>query len=142
MGKNNLSKIKIIKQKVIKLPEGNVMRFLRKKEMKKKWKFGEAYFSKIKFGKIKAWKRHKKMILNLGVLMGKVMFVFYSQESNNFKTIKISAKKHVRLTVPPKIWFGFKGLSKTESIIINLTDLEHDPKEVLRCKINKIKFKW
>jgi dTDP-4-dehydrorhamnose 3,5-epimerase len=140
VGKNKL--IKITKPKIIKLPEGNVMRFLKKKEMKRKWKFGEAYFSKIKFGKIKAWKYHKKSTLNLGVLVGKVKFVFYFHESNKCKTINIGEKQYARLTVPPKIWFGFKGLSKPESIIINLTDLEHNPKEVLRRKKNEIKFKW
>ena len=36
--------------------------------------------SKIKFGKIKAWKFHTKMILNLIVPVGKVKFVFYSQK--------------------------------------------------------------
>ena len=142
MGKSKLRKIKITKPKIIKLPEGNVMRFLRKKEMKRKWKFGEAYFSKIKFGKIKAWKYHKKTTLNLGALVGKVKFVFYFHESNKFKIINIGGKQYVRLTVPPKIWFGFKGLSKPESIIINLTDLKHDPKEVLRCKKNEIRFNW
>ena len=48
MGKNVLNKIKILRPKIIKLSDGNVMRFLQKKEVGKKWKFGEAYFSKIK----------------------------------------------------------------------------------------------
>jgi len=34
--------------------------------------FGEAYFSEIKGGKIKAWKRHEKMICNIIVTSGKV----------------------------------------------------------------------
>ena len=38
--------------------------------------FGEAYFSKIGYNKIKAWKRHKKMTLNLVVPYGKIEFVF------------------------------------------------------------------
>ena len=142
MGKNALNKIKIKRLKIIKLPAGNVMRFLRKKETKKKWKFGEIYFSKIKFGKVKAWKYHLKATMKLGVIVGKVKFVFYSHKSKSFKTIKMEEKKYARLTIPPKIWFGFKGISKTESIIISLTDLTHSPKEVLRCEKNQIKFDW
>ena len=142
MGKNKLNKIKIKRLKIIKLPAGKVMRFLRKEEMEKKWKFGETYFSKIKFGKIKAWKYHAKTTMNLAVLVGKVKFVFYSQQFKSFKTIIMEEKKYARLTIPPKIWFGFKGISKTESIIINLTDLIHSPKEVLRCKKNQIQFNW
>ena len=142
MDKSQLNKIKITKPKIIKLPEGNVMRFLRKDDVSRAWKFGEAYFSKIRFGKIKAWKYHKKATLNLAVISGKVIFVFYSKKFNNFKKIQVNEKKYLRLTIPPKIWFGFKGLSKTESVIINLTDLKHNPKEVLRCKKNEIKFDW
>ena len=52
MGKNLLIKIKVTPQKIIKLSFGNIMRFLKKGELKN-WSFGEAYFSKIKFGKIK-----------------------------------------------------------------------------------------
>ena len=38
MGKNKLNKIKIKRLKIIKLPAGNVMRFLRKEEMEKSYK--------------------------------------------------------------------------------------------------------
>ena len=31
--------------------------------------------------------------------------------------------------MPPKIWFGFKGIGKSESIILNITNIEHNPKE-------------
>ena len=60
MKQNYLGKIKVKKLKIIKLLNGNVMKVLKKNELKK-WSFGEAYFSKIKFKKIKAWKLHKKM---------------------------------------------------------------------------------
>ena len=44
--------------------------------------FGEAYFSNIKFSKIKAWKRHMSMTCNLIVPYGKVRFIFYDEDSN------------------------------------------------------------
>jgi len=142
MGKNSLNQIKVSRPKIIKLSAGNVMRFLRKKEVGKKWKFGEVYFSKIKFKKIKAWKFHLKTTLNLTVVVGKVKFVFYSPNKKFFKIVTIGEKKFSKLVVPPKVWFGFKGMSKKESIIMNLTNLPHNKKEVLRCKKNEIKFKW
>tara|TARA_Y100000590_G_scaffold18275_1_gene21789 strand:+ start:53805 stop:54230 length:426 start_codon:yes stop_codon:yes gene_type:complete len=141
MGKNSLSKIKLKSLNIIKLSEGNIMRILKKNELPS-WTFGEAYFSKIKFGKIKAWKYHKRMSLNLVVPSGKVKFVFYSEKKNFFKTIVIGEKKYFRLTVPPKIWFGFKGMSKKESIILNLANLPHKPKEILRREKKEIKFNW
>ena len=141
MGKTILDKIKVTSLNITKLPSGNIMRVLKKKELKK-WTFGEAYFSKIKFNKVKAWKYHLKMVLNLVVPYGKVKFVFYSQKDDIFRVIEIGAKKYLRLTVPPKIWFGFKGISKPESIILNVTNIQHNPKEILRRKRNKIQFNW
>ena len=141
MGKKILNKIKVTPLQIIKSPLGNVMHVLKKKELKN-WSFGEAYFSKIKFGKIKSWKYHLKMTLNLVVPYGKVKFVFYSQRENIFRVIEIGEKQYSRLTIPPKIWFGFQGIGKSESIIMSLTNIQHDPKEVLRRKKNSIKFDW
>ena len=141
MGKNILNKIRVTSLRIKKSSKGDVMHILKKKELKN-WKFEEAYFSKIKFGKVKAWKFHLKMTLNLTVPYGKVKFVFYSQKNRRFKVIKIGEKKYSRLTVPPKVWFGFKGISKRESIILNLSNIQHHPKEILRRNKNKIKFNW
>ena len=141
MGKKILNKIKVTPLKIINMPAGNIMRALSKNELRN-WTFGEAYFSKVKFGKIKAWKFHTKMTLNLIVPLGKVKFVFYSKKDDAFKVITIGEKKYSRLKIPPRVWFGFKGISKKESIIMNLTDLPHDKKEVLRYKKSEINFKW
>ena len=141
MGKNELKNIKVKPLKVINLSLGNVMHILKKNELKNR-AFGEAYFSKIKFNKIKAWKFHSKVILNLVVPYGAVKFVFYSKKNNCFRVIKIGENQYKRLTVPPKIWFGFKGISKPESIILNITNIQHNPREVFKCKKNKIKFNW
>ena len=141
MGKNLLSKIKITSLKIIKSSKGDVLRVLKKKDLKN-WNFSEAYFSKVRFGKIKAWKFHLKMTLNLVVPSGRVKFVFYSEQGKRFRVIEIGDKKYSRLTVPPKIWFGFKGVSKKENIILNLTNIEHNPREILGRNKNKIKFNW
>ena len=141
MGKNILDRIKIAPQKIIKSSDGSVMHILKKNELKK-WNFAEAYFSKIKFGEVKAWKCHLKMTLNLVVPFGSVRFVFYSQKHKVFRVINANKGNYFRLTVPPKIWFGFKGTSKPESIILNLANIQHNKKEILRCKKNKIKFNW
>ena len=139
MGKNILEKIKVFKPKVIKLPEGDVLRVLRRNEIKR-WNFAEAYFSKIKYGKVKAWKLHLKMTINVVVPKGKVKFVFYSNKK--FRSILIGERNYCRLTIPPRVWFGFVGMSKLESIILSLTNIKHTAKEVMRVKKNKIKFNW
>ena len=141
MGKSILDKIKITPLKITQISSGNVMKALQKSELKK-WSFGEAYFSKIKHNKIKAWKYHLKMTLNLVVPFGKVKFVFYSQKENTFKLVEIGQKNYRRISVAPKVWFGFKGCSKHESIILNISNAPFSSKEILRRKINEIKYNW
>jgi len=109
--------------------------------------FGEVYFSSVKKDVIKAWKLHKEMTLNLVVPVGEVLFSFIDvrEESNTFnKTFKIniSQKPYCRLTVPPGIWFGFKGISDGLNLICNVADIPHDPDEMVRKKINEIDMDW
>ena len=127
--------------KIIPSEDGNVLHGIRSTD-KSFVGFEEAYFSFINKDHVKAWKCHKKMTLNLIVPVGKVKFVFYSSREDLFRVIEIGEKQYSRLTVPPKIWFGFKGIGKPESIIMSLANMQHDPKEVLRCKKNSIKFNW
>ena len=104
---------------------------------------GEVYFSWIEYGAIKAWKFHQNMTLNLVIPLGEANFVFHiDDQKNNFRTENIGEKRYVRLTVPPKIWFGFQGLNEPRSLLMNVADLPHDPNEVLRKSVEEIKYEW
>ena len=110
-------------------------------------KFGEVYFSSVKKNKIKAWKLHKKMTLNLIVPVGKVLFCFYdtrkdSKTYNRVFKIELSQNPYLRLTVPPKIWFGFKGASNGVNLICNVADIGHDPSEIERKDVNNFQIDW
>ena len=102
--------------------------------------FGEAYFSNINFRKIKAWKRHLKMTMNLVVPVGNVQFIFYNYKKKLIDNIIIGEKNYSRITVPPKIWFGFKGLSSSTSYILNISDVSHDPSEIERQPLSFFNF--
>ena len=107
--------------------------------------FGEAYFSQVDKGAIKAWKRHKKMTLNLLVPVGKIRFVLFDDREiskSQFQEVIISKDEYYRLTVPPMIWLGFQGLFSGPSLLLNIANIEHDPNEVDRREINKINYKW
>ena len=104
--------------------------------------FGEAYFSNIEFNNIKAWKRHLNMTCNLIVPQGKVRFVFFDENIVTNKIIDIGVDNYCRITVKPKTWFGFKGLNSPSSLILNISDIPHNPKEIERKEINSIKFDW
>ena len=71
--------IKIKASAKINVEGGNVLHALKASE-KEFHGFEEAYFSTIEINKIKAWKRHLRMTMNLIVPVGEVQFNFYSQE--------------------------------------------------------------
>ena len=107
--------------------------------------FGEVYFSSVKKDKIKAWKLHKEMTLNLFVPIGSAQFCFIdsrekSKTYNEKFGIILSQNPYLRLTVPPGLWFGFKGISKGLNFICNVADIPHDPDEVLRKELNEIEW--
>ncbi len=135
------NKIKILNTRIIKNPKGNIFKTFNKKNINFK-KLQEVYFSVVKFNSIKAWKFHKKMQLFLTVPVGKVKFVFFDEPSNKFYSFIFKEKKQKILIIKPKIWFGFKGLSKKKSLIVSCSTLKHSKNEILRKEIKEIKYKW
>lgn len=134
----------ITKLDVIDTPGGSVMHAMKESSIGYSG-FGEAYFSQVNKGAVKAWKRHKKMTLNLMVPLGEVRFVLFDDRemlSAQFQEIIISKNNYCRLTVPPMIWMGFQGLSNGNSMLLNIADIEHDPNEVDRKEIEKINYNW
>ncbi len=104
--------------------------------------FGEAYFSCVDSGAIKAWKRHLRMTMNLVVPLGQVRFVFRQNDADVFRVEDIGTDRHARITVPPGIWFGFQGLSELQSLVLNIASLPHDPGEVQRVAVSEFKYSW
>jgi len=107
--------------------------------------FGEAYFSKIEPGSIKAWKRHQKMVLNLIVPIGEILLVLFDDRNKKKKITNefvLSPANYSRLTVPPMIWMGFMGLSCETSILLNIASVEHDPKEADKKNLKDIDYNW
>jgi len=129
---------------IIRVPGGDVMHAIKKSDTGFN-EFGEAYFSMIEFGLVKAWKRHKEMTLNLVVPAGEIKFVLFDDreaQDKKFKEVVISRNNYCRLTVPPMIWLGFQGLDEKGSILLNIADIEHDPSEVDRKNNEEIEFNW
>lgn len=107
--------------------------------------FGEAYFSEIRPLEIKAWKRHKEMTLNIVVPFGRIRFVLYDDRDRKnckYHEVVISKSNYCRLTIPPMIWFGFQGLSSSESILLNISNIKHNPEEVDKKNMKEIEFNW
>jgi dTDP-4-dehydrorhamnose 3,5-epimerase len=138
MSLNNIISTKL---KQIPVLGGDVMHVLKSSDNEFNG-FGEAYFSTIQPGMVKAWKLHKKMTLNLVVPFGDVRFVFISPDFKKRREEIIGGSNYVRLTVPPCIWFGFEGLGSTNSIVLNIANIVHDPNEVERISLNDFTHKF
>ena len=46
------------------------------------------------------------------------------------------------MTVPPRVWFGFKGRSLPYSILLNIANIPHDPTEVEHRNIDEVNYSW
>tara|TARA_Y100001970_G_C14125809_1_gene798873 strand:- start:223 stop:636 length:414 start_codon:yes stop_codon:yes gene_type:complete len=134
-----MNEIIIKKLKKFKLEEGDVFHALKSSDGEF-YGFQEAYFSTIKSNKIKAWKKHYKMTMNLIVPYGRVQFVFYDENKNLLTNLIIGHDNYSRITVPPMIWFGFRGLSSKTSYILNISNELHDPLESERKPLSFLKF--
>jgi dTDP-4-dehydrorhamnose 3,5-epimerase len=143
---NLIDGLELTPLKVISVLGGDVMHGLKRSDLGYKG-FGEAYFSMIESGAIKAWKKHYKMTLNLVVPLGAVRFVIYddrkgSKSLGRFQEINISKNNYSRLTLPPKLWVGFQGISKNTSVVLNVADIEHEPDEIERKELNELNYTW
>tara|TARA_A100001011_G_scaffold391131_1_gene475953 strand:- start:996 stop:1406 length:411 start_codon:yes stop_codon:yes gene_type:complete len=131
-----VSKIKIFKNKVIKNENGNLIKYISKKNYFFK-KFGEVYFNHIKFKKKKGWIKHKKNNCLIQCVVGRIQFHFIDSKKKQRK-INLDSNSGKILLIPPKIWFSFTSLKKT-SILVNMIEKPHSDKEVLKnSDINKI----
>ena len=79
--------------------------------------------------------------------IGEIKFVIYddrpaSTTNGLFQELTLSPSNYCRLTIPPMLWMGFKGLADKTSLLLNVASIEHQPEEVDRVNIDKFNFHW
>lgn len=109
--------------------------------------FGEAYFSTIQSGQIKGWKKHTQMVMNIVVPLGYVKFVLHDTRENSpsygfFQTLCIGQESYKRITIPPNIWVGFKGIFNEPSWLLNVANIEHNPNEAINVPLEYFNYNW
>lgn len=136
MGSNLIDGVLLTSLKQINHPKGDVFHAIKKMDPGFIG-FGEAYFSSIFCGLVKAWKRHSRMTLNLVCMVGKVHFVLYdgrkdSSTYGQFMEATLSSESprlYRRITIPPGVWMAFVGIAEGKSMLLNVADIPHDPTE-------------
>lgn len=104
--------------------------------------FGELYRSKVDYLDVRGWKYHTEMYSNIFVIKGSFKFVYFKVESNNFESIEIDEDENCFLSMKPKIWFAFQGLSDKENILLNFSSIKHSSNEVINKDINSFDYNW
>jgi dTDP-4-dehydrorhamnose 3,5-epimerase len=108
---------------------------------------GEVYFSTVKQGAIKGWKKHHRMVLNIVVPCGLIRFYILDDRRHSeglpSKPCVVDlgpGQNYQRLTVPPGVWMAFRGLASGESVLANLASIPHDPGETEARPLDDAKF--
>ena len=144
MGSISFDQILVTPLKRLSLEGGDVMHAMKQSDTGYTG-FGEAYFSWVSAGAIKAWKRHTQMTMNVVVPLGQVRFVFRCLNSDGieeFRVEEIGVDRFVRITVPPNIWFGFQGLQTPHNLLLNIANIPHDPDESEHLALTDINYDW
>lgn len=99
--------------------------------------FGEIYFSCVFPNVIKGWHIHTKMTLNYAVPHGHIKLVLFddrpgSKTEGQLQEIFLGPDNYQLVTIPPKVWNGFKGIGTVPAIVANCSDIPHDPEEIHR----------
>jgi len=97
--------------------------------------FGEVYLSEIQPGVTKGWKRHQRMTQHLTVPSGRVRFAFFDGRTGSVTHGTTWSCESGRpdayslLVIPPGIWYAWRGIAAQASLLVNCTDIPHDPGE-------------
>jgi len=146
MDKVNIQGVILTPLNCIQNDNGDIYHGLRKSELAFKG-FGEVYFTTVNHGYIKGWNKHKKMTINLIVPVGDITVIIcdkreISDSTGKYLQVQLSKSNYQRLTIPPGLWFAFKGNNKNTNLMLNVADIEHDPNEIERLELHQIKFNW
>lgn len=139
--------VKLYPLKHIAVPKGNIYHALKSTD-EGYCGFGEAYFSQIKAGEVKGWKRHNRMSLNIVVVMGAIKFVIYdgregSTTCGRFEEVILSPKdNYQRMTVAPGLWMAFQGVGEGISMLMDIIPEPHDPEEADRKDVSEINYSF
>lgn len=109
--------------------------------------FGEAYFSTVRGGLVKGWKRHNRLTLNLVVIVGAIRFVIRDDRADSPTRGQVQevvlgpAADYARLTVPPGLWVAFQGVDAW-NLLLNIIAQEHDPAEADNLALDTFAHAW
>ena len=142
--------VKVKKLKIIPDKRGRLMEILRCDDEAFK-KFGQVYMTTAYPGVVKAWHYHEKQDDNFTCVSGKIRLALYDPriKSPTYKEVNefiLSTEDPMLVTIPKKVYHGFKGIADHESIVINTPTLPYNYKKPDEFRLdaydNDIDYNW
>src|SRR5204862_170085 len=83
---------------------------------------GEIYFSTVYAGVVKGWHLHDRMTINYAVPVGAIKLVLFDDRDGSatrgeLQELFLGESNYALVTVPPKVWNGFKGVAAPYSVV-------------------------
>ena len=113
--------------------------------------FGQVYMTTAYPGVVKGWHYHKKQTDNMACIKGMMKLVLYDDRDNSstkhdIDEIFFGEHNYTLVQIPPYVWHGFKCISETEAIVINIPDFPYnyaEPDEYRKdIKSEDIPYDW
>lgn len=103
--------------------------------------FGEIYFSEIRPGHIKGWKKHREQTQLFCVPAGLAKLVLYDGRDNSPTSgavceVLLGRPDNYRLLqIPPGVWYAFTAAGNVPALVCNCADMPHRPEEADRLPL-------
>jgi dTDP-4-dehydrorhamnose 3,5-epimerase len=114
-------------------------------------KFGQLYMTTVYPGTVKAWHYHKKQFDTFVVVKGMLKLVLYdsrpgSKTKGEVNEFFIGEYNQMLVQIPNNVYHGFKGISDTETIVINAPTEVYNGKKPdefrLPAHTKEIPYEW
>jgi dTDP-4-dehydrorhamnose 3,5-epimerase len=114
-------------------------------------KFGQIYMTTVNPGTVKAWHFHKLQLDNFVVVKGMLKLVLYdsrpkSKTNGEVNEFFMGEHNNIAVQIPKNVYHGFKGISETETIVINMPTESYNPKNPdeyrLPAHTKEIPYEW
>lgn len=117
--------VKTKQLRVIPDKRGRLIEILRNDDKEFFSQFGQVYMTTAYPGAVKAWHFHKKQYDNFSVVHGMMKVVLYDGRKNSptFGEVNqffMGTHNPMLLQIPPLVMHGFKCISETEAIVVNV----------------------
>ena len=143
--------VKVKTLKVVPDERGRLMELLRSDDQEFFIQFGQVYMTTGYPGVVKAWHYHKRQTDNFAVVHGMFKVVLYDNRPDSptrgeVNEFFMGVHNPLLLQIPPLVLHGFKCISETEGIVINIPTAPYNYKAPDEYRIDpyskEIPYDW